>query len=155
MNTNTAVIAKPIRATEKDLRRSKAIEALLTQPLGVLPSETGDPIRSVSIGFFQQLSPLLKPEASVKALRRAIGAYVRSKRYYLSCSHEGAMRHDGDGNPVEPVSDADRQNAHKWLQTFIQQTSQAPEPGIVTSTVPAAENKRDLIRASLLGRLRS
>lgn len=123
MDMGSFVGSKVIRATEKDLRRSKAIEALLTQPLGVLPSETGDPIRPVSIGFFQQLSPLLKPEASVTALRRVIGAYVHSKRYYLSCSQEGAMRHDCAGNPVEPVSDADRQNAEKCLSTFGQKST--------------------------------
>jgi len=154
MDMGSLVGSKPIRATEKDLRRSMAIEALLTQPLGVLPSETGDSIRPVSIGFFQQLSPLLKPEASVTALRRAIGAHVHSKRYYRSCSQEGAMRHDCDGNPVEPVSDADRQNAEKCLSASEQQKIQTFKP-LTTSSLAEPQSKRDLIRASLLGRNRT
>lgn len=154
MDMGSFVGSKPIRATEKDLRRSRAIEALLTQPLGVLPSETGDPIRPVSIGFFQQLSPLLKPEASVTALRRAIGAYVHSKRYYLSCSQEGAIRHDCDGNPVELVSDADRQNTEKCLSAFGQKSTETSKP-LAAPPLAEEQSKRDLIRASLLGRNRT
>ncbi|KAB2693689.1 ProQ/FINO family protein [Ochrobactrum sp. Kaboul] len=150
MDMGSSVVSKTIRATERDLRRSRAIEALLTQPLDVLPSEIGDPIRPVTIGFFQQLSPLLKPEASVTVLRRAIGAYVHSKRYYLSCRQEGAMRHDCDGNPVEPVSDTDRQNAEKCLSTFGQKTTETSTP-VAVSPLAEPQSKRDLIRASLLG----
>lgn len=154
MNKNSTIVLKPPVATEKDLRRSTAIEALLTQPLGVLPTEIGDPIRPVSIGFFQQLSPFLKPEASVTALRRAIGAYVHSRRYYLSCSQEGAMRHDCDGNPVEPVSESDRQNAEKCLSASGQKSTETSKP-LAASPLTEPQSKRDLIRASLLGRNRT
>lgn len=154
MNKNSTFASTPIVATEKDLRRSRAIEALLTQPLGVLPTEIGDPIRPVSIGFFQQLSPLLKPEASITALRRAIGAYVHSKRYYLSCSQEGAMRHDCDGNPVEPVSGSDRQNAENRLSTSGQKNTET-STSVVATPFAEPQSKRDLIRASLLGRNRN
>lgn len=139
-------------ATEKDLRKSMAIKSLLVQSLGVLPTEIGDPIRPVTIGFFQQVCPLLKPDASVTALRRAIGAYVHSKRYYLSCSKADAMRHDPDGNPSERVSEADRVNAAERLSTLGQQTKKVPTSTIVLSAQSEARSKRDLIRASLLGR---
>jgi len=105
MNINSTIVSKPPVATEKDLRRCKVIEGLLVQLLGVLPTEIGDSIRPITIGFFQRVSTLLKPDASVTTLRRAIGAYVHSKRYYLGCSQADAMRHGLDGNPVEPVSD--------------------------------------------------
>lgn len=145
---------KPIIATEKDLRRSSAIQALLTQSLAVLPTEIGDPIRPVSIGFFQQLSPLLSSEASVTALRRAIGAYVHSKRYYLACRQEGAMRYDCNGNPVEPVSDDDRQNAEKCLSTFKQKNTETTKHHSAPLVVADPQSKRDLIRAALLGKNR-
>lgn len=103
MNISSTIVWKPPVATEEDLRRCKAIGSLLVRPLGVLTIEIGDPILPVTIGFFQQVPSLLKPDASVTTLRRAIGAYVHSKRYYLSCSKAGAMRHDLDGNPIEPV----------------------------------------------------
>ncbi|WP_182522802.1 ProQ/FinO family protein [Ochrobactrum sp. RH2CCR150] len=148
-------VSKPPVATEKDLRRSKAIESLLVRPLDVLPTEIGDPIRPVTIGFFQQVSPLLKPDASVTTLRCAIGAYVHSKRYYLSCSQVDAMRHDLDGNPVEPISDADRLNAQECLSAFGQQTNQVLNSSIAASPASEAHSKRELIRASLLGKSHS
>ena len=155
MNEKSQISSKPVIATDKDIRRAMAITDLLVQPLGVLPVAVGDPIRPVAIGFFQQVSPFLSPGVSVTALRRAIGAYVHSKRYYLACSRPDAMRHDIHGEPIEPVSDADKLNAQQCLQSFREQKSQTPAPAIVPSTVSAAENKRDLIRASLLGRPRS
>jgi ProP effector len=97
-----------------------AITDLLVQPLGVLPVAVGDPIRPVAIGFFQQVSPFLSPGVSVTALRRAIGAYVHSKRYYLACSKSDAMRNEIHGEPIEPVSDADQFNPQQCLQTFMQ-----------------------------------
>jgi hypothetical protein len=78
MNINSTIVSKPPVATERDLRRCEAIESLLVQPLGVLPTEIGDSIRPITIGFFQRVSTLLKPDA---------------------------MRRDLDGNPVELVSD--------------------------------------------------
>lgn len=155
MNIKTTVVSKATVATEKDLRRCKAIESLLVQPLGVLPTEIGDPIRPVTIGFFRQVCPLLKPDSSVTALRRAIGAYVHSKCYYLSCSQADAMRHDPDGNPSEPVSETDRLNAEERLSTLGQQTKKVPTSSITLSAEPEAHSKRNLIRASLLGGTRS
>nr|WP_313534073.1 ProQ/FinO family protein [Brucella anthropi] len=122
-----------------------AIESLPVHPLGVLPTEIGDPIRPVTIGFFQQVSPLLKPDASVTTLRRAIGAYVHSKRYYLSCSQVDAMRHDLDGNPVEPVSDTDRLNAEEQLSAFGQQTKQVSTLSIEPSPVLGSEQEQSKI----------
>ncbi|PJO49388.1 ProP effector [Ochrobactrum sp. BH3] len=152
MNLNSTIVSKPPVATEKDLRRCKAIESLLVQPLGVLPTEIGDPIRPVTIGFFQQVSTLLKPDARVTALRRAVGAYVHSKRYYLSCCLADAMRHDLDGKPFEPVSDTDRLNAEERLYASGQQTNIVPTSLIAPSPISEAQSKRDLIRAALLGK---
>lgn len=120
MNENPKIASKPVTATDKDLRRATAITNLLVQPLGILPAAVGDPIRPVAIGIFQHVSPFLSPGISVTALRRAIGAYVHSKRYYLLYSRREAMRHDINDNPIEPVSDSDKVNSQKYLQTFRQ-----------------------------------
>jgi len=154
MNINSTIVAKPPVATEKDLRRCKAIESLLVSLWAFYRLRSV--IRSVrsQSAFFQQVSPLLKPDASVTALRRAIGAYVHSKRYYLSCSLADAMRHDLDGNPFEPVSDTDRLNAEERLSASGQQTSIVPTSSIAPSPVSEAQSKRDLIRAALLGKSR-
>ncbi|WP_445558113.1 ProQ/FINO family protein [Ochrobactrum sp. A-1] len=61
-----------------------------------------------------------------------MGAYVHSKRYYLSCSKAGAIRHHLDGNPIEPVSDTDRINTQESLAAFGQQTNQV----LSSSTAP-------------------
>lgn len=155
MNGKSQINSKPVIATDKDIRRAMAIKDLLVQPLGILPAAVGDPIRPVAIGFFQQVSPFLSPGVSVTALRRAIGAYVHSKRYYLACSRPDAMRHDINGEPIELVSDSDKLNAQKCLQAFREQKSQTPAAAIVAAPVATAENKKELIRASLLGRSRS
>ncbi|NKW82736.1 ProQ/FINO family protein [Ochrobactrum pecoris] len=155
MNGNSKIASKPVTATDKDLRRATAITNLLVQPLGILPAAVGDPIRPVAIGFFQQVSPFLSLGVSVTALRRAIGAYVHAKRYYLACSQPDAMRHDIDGGPIEPVSDSDKLNAQKCLQIFREQRAKRQRLPLSPPLLQLQRNKRDLIRASLLGRSRS
>jgi len=64
---------KPIIATEKDLRRFSAIQASKNS-LAVLPTAIGDPIRPVSIGFFQQLlrSSVHKPMSPLYVVRSVL-----------------------------------------------------------------------------------
>ncbi|NKW82645.1 ProQ/FINO family protein [Ochrobactrum pecoris] len=155
MNGNSKIASKPVTATDKDLRRATAITNLLVQPLGILPAAVGDPIRPVAIGFFQQVSPFLSLGVSVTALRRAIGAYVHAKRYYLACSQPDAMRHDIDGGPIEPVSDSDKAECSKVPANLPR--AKEPNANACHCRRPccSCRKQRDLIRASLLGRSRS
>lgn len=98
----------PIVATELDVHKAAVISGLLVRPIGILPSKPGDQIHPFALGLFNDIRALLKPEAGVTALRRAVGTFVHSKRYYFASAQAGSMRHDIDGKPVEPLSAGDR-----------------------------------------------
>lgn len=143
----------PITATELDVEKAAAINALLERPVGILPSAPGDHIRPFAIGMFDGLRALLKPGITATTLRRAIAAYVHSKRYYFASAQPDSMRHDIDGKSVEPISDEDRGLAQQRFGALRRRDGQqpatpAPEP------VSPPPNKTDLIRAALLGRNR-
>jgi sRNA-binding protein len=145
----------PIPATETDLQKAEAINALLVCPIGILPTASGDPIRPFAIGLFDEIRTLLKPDVAATKLRRAVGAFVHSKRYYFASAQPDSMRHDIDGKPIEPLSSADRLAAQ---QSFLslkrdrdQPAASAPEP-VSPSTPPS---KTEQIRTALLSRSRS
>ena len=141
----------PIVATELDVRKAAAIHTLLLRPIEILPAKAGDPIRPFALGLWNEIRPLLKPDVPVMSLRRATSAFLHSKRYYYACAQPDSMRHDLAGNPVEPLSAADRQAAQQRLavlkQAQTKATVQREEP-----PPPPALSKAELIRASLLGR---
>ncbi len=141
----------PIVATELDVRKAAAINTLLLRPIEILPAKAGDPIRPFALGLWNEIRPLLKPDVPVMSLRRATSAFLHSKRYYYACAQPDSMRHDLAGNPVEPLSAADRQAAQQRLavlkQAQTKATVQREEP-----PPPPALSKAELIRASLLGR---
>ena len=141
----------PIVATELDVRKAAAINTLLLRPIEILPAKAGDPIRPFALGLWNEIRPLLKPDVPVMSLRHATSAFLHSKRYYYACAQPDSMRHDLAGNPVEPLSAADRQAAQQRLavlkQAQTKATVQREEP-----PPPPALSKAELIRASLLGR---
>lgn len=98
----------PIQATEQDVRKADAINALLVRPIALLPTRVGDPILPFTIGIFDTIRQFLKPETNSTPLRRAVGTFVHSKRYFFACAQPDSMRHDVDGQPVEPLSQEDR-----------------------------------------------
>lgn len=101
----------PIAASRADVMRAIAINALLTQPLAILPQQEGDPVKPFAIGLWKDINQHLNPDAARTALRRATGAFVHGKNYLYACAQPDAMRHDIDGNSVEPVSTDDRLRA--------------------------------------------
>jgi sRNA-binding protein len=94
----------PIAATELDVEKANAISTLLIRPVGVLPAKAGDPVLPFAVGLFNELRPLLKPDAGVTTLRRATAAYVHCRRYYFASAQPDSMRYGLDGEPVEPLS---------------------------------------------------
>lgn len=137
----------PIQATEQDVRKADAINALLVRPIALLPTRVGDPILPFTIGIFDTIRQHLKPETSPTPLRRAVGTFVHSKRYFFACAQPDSMRHDVDGQPIEPLSQEDRLSAQ---QKFLA-LKQAVAPPQVPPPTPEP-SKSDLIRAALLGR---
>ncbi|MBP1848330.1 sRNA-binding protein [Rhizobium petrolearium] len=140
----------PIAATDADIRKAEVINSLLTRPIGILPAAPGDPIRPFAIGLFDEIRPLLKPDVGVTRLRRAVGAFVHTRRYYFASAQPDSMRHDIDGNPVEPLSAADRLVAQKRFLSLKRRDVQ-DHPADAETAPPPPPNKTDRIRATLLG----
>jgi sRNA-binding protein len=145
----------PIIATERDVEKASAINALLVCPIGVLPTNPGDPVRPFAVGLFNDMRPLVKPDIGLMRLRRAIAAYAHSKRYYFATAQPDAMRHDLAGMPVEPVSEADRLIAQqRFLE--LKRTPVVPEhsaqQSIAPPPAPVPLTKAEQIRAALLKR---
>jgi sRNA-binding protein len=142
----------PIAATELDVEKANAINTLLIRPVGVLPAKAGDPVLPFAVGLFNELRPLLKPDAGVTTLRRATAAYVHGRRYYFASAQPDSMRHGLDGEPVEPLSPEDRLVAQNRFLSLKQATGKADAPE-QTAPVPAPLlSKSEQIRAALLGK---
>ncbi|WP_064684147.1 ProQ/FINO family protein [Rhizobium bangladeshense] len=148
METPWKISRGPIAATELDVQKANAINSMLIRPVGVLPAKPGDPVLPFAVGLFNELRPLLKPDAGVTTLRRATAAYVHCRRYYFASAQPDSMRHNIDGQPVEPLSVEDRLVAQKRFLSLKQSVkAEAPEPAPAPSPVPS---KNEQIRAALL-----
>ncbi|WP_105385204.1 ProQ/FINO family protein [Neorhizobium alkalisoli] len=144
----------PIAATETDVAKASVINTLMTSPAAIFPKKAGDPILPFSIGLFEDLKSRLKPGVGTTALRRAVAVYVHSKRYYFASAQPDAMRHNIDGEVVEPVSAADRILAQERFMT-LKRDKEPPSPATVDDNVAAAiPSKNERIRAALLSRKR-
>lgn len=142
----------PIAATELDVEKANAINMLLIRSVGVLPVKAGDPVRPFAVGLFNELRPLLKPDAGVTTLRRATSAYVHCRRYYFASAQPDSMRHGLDGEPVEPLSPEDRLVAQKRFLSLKQAIGKADTPEEAAPVPPPALSKSEQIRAALLGK---
>lgn len=142
--------SNPVLAREREVAKTEAINALLTRPIAVLPAKIGDPIRPFALGLWDEIRPLLKPEFSVTALRKAMATYVHSRSYQRAVARPGSVRHDINGTPVGPVSDADRLDAHQQYEGFkARDGSRNPKSA---PPLPSTASKSDVIRAGLLKR---
>ncbi|PDT10963.1 MULTISPECIES: ProQ/FINO family protein [unclassified Rhizobium] len=142
----------PIAASELDVEKANAINMLLIRPVGVLPAKAGDPILPFAVGLFNELRPLLKPDAGVTTLRRATAAYVHCRRYYFASAQPDSMRHGLDGDPVEPLSSEDRLVAQKRFLSLKQGTAKAEAPEQPAPVPPPLLSKNEQIRAALLSK---
>ncbi|MBB4508412.1 ProQ/FINO family protein [Rhizobium johnstonii] len=142
----------PIAATELDVEKANAINVLLMRPVGVLPAKAGDPVLPFAVGLFNELRPLLKPDAGVTTLRRATAAYVHCRRYYFASAQPDSMRHSLDGEPVEPLSSEDRLVAQKRFLSLKQTTGKTDAPEQTAPVLAPLLSKSEQIRAALLGK---
>ncbi|KAA1179830.1 ProQ/FINO family protein [Rhizobium tropici] len=143
---------EPIIATELDVKKAAAINALLLRPIDILPIKAGDLIRPFALGLWNEIRPLLKPDVPVMSLRRATSAFLHSKRYYQACAQPNSMRHDLAGIPVEQLSTEDRLAAQQRLIALRQTQDKTSASHDEPSPPQPALSKAELIRASLLGR---
>ncbi|WP_234885319.1 ProQ/FINO family protein [Rhizobium rhizogenes] len=141
-----------IAAAPSDIDKAKAIEALLIQPIDLLPKAAGDPIRPFAIGIWNDIRALLKPDTPAIPLRRAVSAYTHSKRYYLACAQPDAFRHDIDGNAVAPIAEENRMAAQLAFSKLNKSSSDAAAPPPELTTESPEISRAAQIRAGLLGR---
>ncbi|WP_426289738.1 ProQ/FINO family protein (plasmid) [Ensifer adhaerens] len=137
----------PVLAREREVAKTEAINALLTRPIAILPAKVGDPVRPFALGLWNDIRPLLKPDVSVSALRKAMATYVHSRSYQIAVAREGSLRHNINGEPVEPVLEADRLDALKKYEGF-QRRDGSNNP----TTSPVQPTKTEAIRIALLRR---
>ncbi|QRE78343.1 ProQ/FINO family protein [Methylobacterium aquaticum] len=104
---------EPVVARPRLLERSQALNDLLSAPIGVLPAGEGDLLRPFRIGLGPEIIAHRKPDVTVADCEKAIRRYVRAFSYQFAIAQPGSMRHDLDGNPIEAVSDADREHAQR------------------------------------------
>ncbi|MQB46505.1 ProQ/FINO family protein [Rhizobium sp. ICMP 5592] len=149
----------PILAAATDIQKAETISALLIRPIGILPREPGDQIRPFAIGLFDEIRTLMKPEVTATILRRAVAAFVHSKRYYCASAQLDSMRHDIEGAPLEPLTDEDRMTAQtRFLALKLKTNGVNDKSTLSPPSIPAATpaiTKSEQIRAALLGRGRS
>lgn len=145
----------PIATAEIDLQKAEAINTLLVRPIGILPIALGEPIRPFAVGLFEEIRALLKPEIAATKLRRAVGAFVHSKRYYFASAQPDSVRHDIDGRPMEPLSPADRLAAQQSFLSLNRKQNQTTSPAAEPASIQAPATKAEQIRAALLSRSRT
>lgn len=142
--------ATDVLAREREVAKTKAINALLIRPIAILPTEVGDPIRPFALGLWNEIRPLLKPNISVTALRKVMATYVHSRSYQIAVARPGSLRHDINGAPVGPVSDADRLDAQEKYEGFKERDGSRSRKS--TAPVPSPTSKAAVIRAGFLNR---
>ncbi|WP_337797698.1 MULTISPECIES: ProQ/FINO family protein [Ensifer] len=134
----------PVAARDTDVLKAQAINALLTQPIAILPMKPGDPIRPFGLGLWPEIRPLLRPGLSVSTLRRATGTFLHSKRYHLAIAQLGSVRHDINGTAIGLVSDTDGLAAEQKIESLRKrdEARKAAAPAVVRS-IPLS--KADMI----------
>lgn len=107
----------PIKVDRYSLTAARAIDALLTMPIAVLPQKEGDIIRPFRVGIGEDIRMLLRPEIELKGLRKALRRYAYSAQYLQALAQDDSMRHEINGEAVEPVSEEDRVQARQAYLT--------------------------------------
>ena len=111
-------------STPHALKLAGEINALLSAPIAVLPIAATDPVRIFKVGLRPDIEKRLKPDATPKSLRTALQRYTFCSAYIRAMAAPGAMRHDIDGKPVEPINDVDRTYARSIMETRTKRWSQ-------------------------------
>ncbi len=97
------------------IRLLEPLRGLLQSWPPLLPSKPGDPIRPLAIGTDRALiTMLISPDdESAKLIKVTMRRYCMAEQYAAAMGRDGAMRHDLDGKPVEPVPEEHRQQRAK------------------------------------------
>lgn len=110
----------PIKVDRHAFEAATAINALLIEPLAVLPSAEGEDVRPFMVGIRSELESRMKSDVATSDLQSALRRYVRCAAYLLATGQPDAYRYDIHGKPVEPVNEVDRRSARQSF-TVVQQ----------------------------------
>ncbi len=94
-------------------RSAPRLAELTGLPLFVRMAETGKAF-PMTYRIDKDVIPRV-PEGHRSHARRLIRLLSFSQRYLQATLEEGAMRHDTEGRPVEPVTEADKE----WARTML------------------------------------
>ena len=111
----------PVKVDRYALEAAIAINALLVEPLAVLPSAEGEDVRPFMVGIRSELNSRMKSDVAASDLQSALRRYVRCAAYLLATGQPDAYRHDIHGKPVEPVNEVDRGSARQSFTAVQQQ----------------------------------
>ena len=103
----------PIKAGGFTVALARSINDVLVAPIAILPQVEGDIVRPFKVGIGREIKARLRTDIPGVRLNRALHFYTRSQAYLFATAQPDAMRHDIDGNPVEPVSEQDRIDARR------------------------------------------
>ena len=79
-------------------------------PVLLLPAEV-----PLAIGASRELLSLARPDCSKTMVRRWLGRWCRRIDYLAAVAAPDSLRHDLNGQPVEPVADQHRAHAHAMM----------------------------------------
>ena len=84
----------------------------------VFPRQLGDPVVPLAVDVENQLVRLLafRDIDAIMLIKVTMRRYCRSSQYLAALARDGEFHHDLDGNPVEPVSPADKSAALAALE---------------------------------------
>jgi len=94
----------------KTARPQRPVHPLLQRLWELHPRLFGARFRPLKLGVFEDLMARHPDEFKKDELKQALGQHVRSTRY-LEAVADGDMRHDLDGNAVDPVAPEHVQHA--------------------------------------------
>ena len=100
----------PTPSPEPKRRAPRPVHPLLQRLWELHPRLFGARFRPLKLGIFEDLMARHPGAFEKEDLKQALGQHVRSTRY-LEAVAGGDLRHDLDGNPVEPVAPEHVQHA--------------------------------------------
>ncbi len=144
--------AKPPAGT--DARTPRPVHPLLQRLWELHPRLYGARFRPPKLGIFEDLMARHPGAFQKEDLKQALGQHVRSTRY-LEAVASGDLRHDLDGQPVEPVAPEHVQ--HAIFEVFRRRQGRNAEAARTwaRARLVQAIDARGLDRAAYLERVRT
>ena len=93
MRKTWSVSRGPIAATPADVEKASAINAMLCEPIGILPKAPGDPIRPFSLGLFNHIKTRLRVRRKHLAAHHGLLHFLKTLLFRERAARFDAARH--------------------------------------------------------------